>query len=70
MPYFALVAALLGFIGTANAQTSPTAHQIDSIVNQWSDTLDSNAREIADLKKQLADMKEKCGEPCQDKPKK
>lgn len=56
--------------GPAAAQQSPSALalQINGVIGQWAQAIESLQVQNAKLEKQLADIKAKCGEPCKDAP--
>ena len=74
---FLLNVAFVAWIlcGPAQAQQptpAQTAIQIDNVVNQWAQQLDAQAQnlkaaqeQIEDKDKQIKNLREKCGTPCQ-----
>jgi len=58
---------LFALTASASAQQpnspSQVALQIDNVINAWAAQLEANARTIADLQKQLADLKAKYESP-------
>jgi len=63
------IAISLLLLTAASAQQTPTqlALQIDGIINQWAQAIESQQQQIAALQKQIADMKAKY-EPKNDAP--
>ena len=62
----------LATVGTASAQQAPqspssVAIQITTVIGQWAQAIETLQKQNADLQKELADTKAKCGQPCGDK---
>ena len=63
---------ILAMAGTAAAQQAPqspssVAIQITTVIGQWAQAIETLQKQNADLQKELADTKAKCGQPCGDK---
>ena len=67
---FLAIAILLLLPASVSAQQQATpsqvAIQIDNVINQWAQTIEAQQKLIADLQKQNAELKAKCGDSCKE----